>query len=195
MNDRARCRYQDRSAARRTAPERGRPRSRVSVSGRARLEWWNAAVSVAVRSLSTIAQRRPRREVILAEIPAARHAEQRAAPLSTGGVSRLLAWSEAQAARDNTSSNVSGTEHAGGGENRSHRRHHVPRLSQSVSDMNAVSLAGTRQTREGAGRTSGVGHPDITSILRRGPDLRDPRAPWSRRHSARGSALHDAGPR
>ena len=53
----------------------------------------------------------------------------------------------------------------------------------SVSDMNAVSLAGTRQTREGAGRTSGVGHPDRTFILRHGPDLRDPRAPWSRRHS------------
>ena len=56
--------------------------------------------------------------------------------------------------------------------------------AQSVSDMNAVLLAGTRQTREGAGRTSGVGSPDITSILRRGPDLRDARAPWSRRHRA-----------
>jgi len=56
--------------------------------------------------------------------------------------------------------------------------------AQSVSDMNAVLLAGTRQTREGAGRTSGVGHPDIISILRRGPDLWDARAPWSRRHSA-----------
>ena len=56
--------------------------------------------------------------------------------------------------------------------------------AQSVSDMNAVLLAGTRQTREGAGRTSGVGPPDITSILRRGPDLCDARAPWSRRHSA-----------
>jgi hypothetical protein len=28
---------------------------------------------------------------------------------------------------------------------------------RSVSDMNAVPLAGARQTREGAGRTSGVG--------------------------------------
>jgi hypothetical protein len=28
--------------------------------------------------------------------------------------------------------------------------------------MNAVSLAVTRRTREGAGRTSGVGRPDIT---------------------------------
>jgi hypothetical protein len=57
--------------------------------------------------------------------------------------------------------------------------------AQSVSDINAVVLAGTRQTREGAGRTSGVGHPDIISILRRGTDLRDARAPWSRRHRAR----------
>src|SRR5215472_16404655 len=56
--------------------------------------------------------------------------------------------------------------------------------AQSVSDINAVLLAGTRQTREGAGRTSGVGSPDTTSILRRGPDLRDARAPWSRRHRA-----------
>ena len=56
--------------------------------------------------------------------------------------------------------------------------------AQRVSDINALLLAGTRQTREGAGRTSGVGSPDITSILRRGPDLRDARAPWSRRHRA-----------
>jgi len=49
--------------------------------------------------------------------------------------------------------------------------------AQSVSDMNAVLLAGTRQTREGAGRTSGVGSPDITSILRRGPTCRTPEHP------------------
>ncbi len=47
---------------------------------------------------------------------------------------------------------------------------------ESVSDMNVVSLAGTRRTREAAGRTSWVGHLDITPILRRGPDPRQPGA-------------------
>jgi hypothetical protein len=42
--------------------------------------------------------------------------------------------------------------------------------------MNAVSLAGTKRTREAAGRTSGVGHRDITPILLRKPDLREPGA-------------------